>query len=436
MSAVSRNGKIYQAFARHCSSYELEGAWSRFEAPEFIRKLPPDPAAVLEAMLQEFSAADLCQAGLATVDENAKLSVNPVLQDSSAPILVLRSQPEALPLDLLTDTGCFSGQTLPIFAVLDDMHFRCENAQSSDTLCVAFSTREAAALLSLGIPTTLATGLERISRQHLVSLSERLALQRSSCANEAVASASAPPQARGAEHAQRASQMLFLGWDLLTLRDGEPNGLAQVRTHFTGLQQYLGIDMEDVGVWHPGAEAVEGVRFCVNHTTKDECGEALLKIMADTAEPLVPLSQRDQDRADSEEQVIPSTELVTAWNAWYDDPGKNVEATMSAWTTFDKALRAHLSEPLLQEASKERDPMRRNMLAAAASLSHSLQRNIASGHAMFAPGSDGVPKANASVRAAEMKQILAVSKEFVSLAQELVSCKKNQVPAKKSYRLR
>ena len=159
-------GQIYADFLLHCLPNLLPPGWRRFAKNVDVWAPPNDENSTLAALREKHSDKDLIRSGVASRDEKNNLALNPIffgLVDNR--ILPLRAIPQCNPFDLLTEEGTSSGQ-LPIYASAHDHHVG-KGITKRGILCVTFSMLDLTSLRAVGMPATLAFGLEQINRHSL-----------------------------------------------------------------------------------------------------------------------------------------------------------------------------------------------------------------------------------------------------------------------------
>ena len=111
---------IYKRVVSHCQPFSHGGPWQKLPVLGGICRSPADPTAVISDLQQQFSQADLVEAGVLVVDETIGVQLDLVLSDQHTIIIPLRRTPTEGPFDLLTDHGTLSGRRPPICASLRD----------------------------------------------------------------------------------------------------------------------------------------------------------------------------------------------------------------------------------------------------------------------------------------------------------------------------
>lgn len=143
--------------------------------------------ALLATLLAEFSAETLGRAGVVDVAAGSPPRLVASLSQPGAILLPLYDAVGALPDDglpagappddILVDGGCLLGR-LPASAAVQDPRFRQALAGDPAVLYLTFSMADAAALWSLGLPATLASGLERIRGRPLTDFRRQFGIPR------------------------------------------------------------------------------------------------------------------------------------------------------------------------------------------------------------------------------------------------------------------
>ena len=113
-------GSIYEPVLAHCLPYSHEEPWHDFLVPDDIRRLPASPDAMIADLREEFSDAQLQEAGVIAMDENVVIQPNPLLCEEGGLVIAMRKTPEAKPFELQVNERILSGRTLPVCAAMQD----------------------------------------------------------------------------------------------------------------------------------------------------------------------------------------------------------------------------------------------------------------------------------------------------------------------------
>jgi hypothetical protein len=194
--AITR--RIYQMLFELCPAYGLPRPWAAIRADADVRACPEDPSAMLAHLASHFDAEDLISAGVAeragmgAPNEGALVPAPPLTP--GAPLIFLRYSPNQAPIEILTAAGGLSGWHLPVIASLDDHHtiaaiemrrtieIQTGLGAGDPFLLAACTIEDVVVLRALGLPATLAIGMDTINRNRLRQLMDRYGWrERSSC---------------------------------------------------------------------------------------------------------------------------------------------------------------------------------------------------------------------------------------------------------------
>lgn len=165
-------GGIYERLWQACGPFAMQNPWQRVRVNSAVRRCPDDLQSVFDSLQRDFPALDLITSGVASRGEDGELFLSERWPPSGRPIIALRVADDALPYDLLTPLGCVSGR-MPIVAAMDDPRMR-EAIADRSWIAVGREIEDVIALISQGVPATLATGLDAIDADRLSSLCAKL----------------------------------------------------------------------------------------------------------------------------------------------------------------------------------------------------------------------------------------------------------------------
>jgi hypothetical protein len=282
---------IYGHIFSHCEPFHHDGPWQQLSAPDDIRRVPADPATVMNDLRQHFCDGDLQKAGAIGMDETLTFQMDPGLRNPGAVVIALRRRPNEKPFDLLTECGTLSGKRLPVCASLSDGRIRAMiGATEENVLLVTPSPIDVAVLLSLKIPTTLATGLRTLEGVYLRQVRKRFELRRP------------PPQCRGIiDHAEEERRkrdqppdIVLVGCRLAEMSREEPTDLAPIVSHLTKVEQYLDVPLDRFFIWRPTEDEVRSIEFHMKHVGPKDTRAAILgSIETSTAQLIAPAKPSD-----------------------------------------------------------------------------------------------------------------------------------------------
>ena len=120
MSEEKDFGPIYGRTLSQCPPYVQGGLWQGIDVPADIRRPPPDPAALLADLRARYADAVLLESGVATIEPEGVIHLDPALCDANTAIIALRKASEQAPYNLLANRGGIAHGELPLCASLED----------------------------------------------------------------------------------------------------------------------------------------------------------------------------------------------------------------------------------------------------------------------------------------------------------------------------
>src|ERR1700733_5701085 len=149
LAAMSRPD-FYEELLAVCPPFTLPGLWNCHPVDPDIRACPA--ADTLMGLLRSlFAPAELLRSALVGASENGALRPTDALVEG-APLIILRTGPEAAITNVLTTRGMLLGDDLPVIACLRD-HATREALQAGEgILLAACSLLDVAVLRSLRLP--------------------------------------------------------------------------------------------------------------------------------------------------------------------------------------------------------------------------------------------------------------------------------------------
>ena len=420
MSESSIHEQVYGQLLDFLPPYHAPEPWHRFLRGGDLRRAPVNPAAVLSKMQKRFAIDDLLKTKVAELQDGGVLTLSPSLCDSEGVVLALRASRNRPPFDLMVDSGCVSQRLLPICAILGDGRMRDVVAKPNRPLCVAFSMADAAVLLSMGLPTAVASGLSEVELADLELLRRcfQLDTRDEDPPNQNILlkeDLDSPWWLLGdvlQDQDFRPPQICLVGWSVAELSRTEPEGLPAVTTHLACLHQYLEITFEDFRVWRPSQEDVDRIGFCVKHGSRNDVRDAILQSSASSTSALIaPASER------------PPKELAEALGHFQDvlsqrDADKGQEQL--AWRDCQQAIHRELIAPLVAQAEAVADPVERSYCIAAANVAQLVHtQGLALKSKMMKQGRQS---SAAALSKDEVQTLMSMTDRLVKLGKELKEC--------------
>jgi len=164
MNTNPSRAEIIETLCELGSHYQFpeKSAFITLEAD--AHRSPADPQRALEALVQEFGAAALVEAGMARGSREGPLQFVPALACPDTPFVVLHGDDDGRPFGLVTAEGCWGHQSPPLLAGLED-RFTASNLRKSKlgNVYVSATVEDMILLRSLGFAATTAAGLTKLS---------------------------------------------------------------------------------------------------------------------------------------------------------------------------------------------------------------------------------------------------------------------------------
>jgi hypothetical protein len=282
MDPVITAQQIYQELYAVCPLYLLPGPWAGLKGDPAVRAVPPGLATWLEQVSTKFAAADLLAAGIAEADNNGGLKLSTRLESPGKPLVFLYPGFGDGPSAVLTSRGMLGGRRFPVTAAFNDVATR-RALSSAKELLIAFSLEDVAVLRAIGLPATVAFGMERLSssRTAMLRLCENCSWE--SCSPWLFPPSDPPPG--GPQPAPELSSpgeprtryspdhgapseslpLILVGWSVAEVRHTEPTQLKPVLAQLGELEKHLDIKNMDIGIWNPSPTSWERLCFHLKH---------------------------------------------------------------------------------------------------------------------------------------------------------------------------
>lgn len=335
---------IYAQVLSLCPPYQQHGPWQAIPVPAGIRQRPEDPEAVVADLRVQHPDAKLLESGVVTTGTEGNLELAPALCDTSTAIIPLRTNSKQDPFDLVTNRGCIATGALPLCACLKDSGIK-ELSSDENVLCAACSSSDAVALLSLGLPTTLAAGLAKLRGDYLEQVCRCYKLGKYAT------------RWRGGTYLDTESipQVMVVGWSPATLTLDEPEGVSDIVSHLIGIERYLEICLEGFSLWQLKPAELDEILFRREHFGLSSVGAALWKSLRLCQRTLVPpWTQEDlpKDLGTAIQQLHRS--LSTPDHAGEDEK--------RSWKTAIQMVQSQTTAPWLEQFGGVEDAAERSLM--------------------------------------------------------------------------
>jgi hypothetical protein len=344
-------GLINQRLMSYCPAYILTGPWQDLEVPADIRRLPDDPVAVISALQQEFSAAELQEAGVAVLGEDMDIHPNPALCVEGGMLVALRKTAEGNPFEVIAGQTILSGRTIPVCASLQDGRVRkMIKATKENVLFVAMTPADLAVLMSLGLPATLTTGLATLSHNSLEQFKKAIGINPPKPVYPG-----GPAYYEDEIGKERPINLLLVRCRLATLALEPPTVFADIASHLGDVEKYLDVPLDQVCVWRPPQETLKGFGFCMEHAGAKKAKAAILASVEQHAGQLI--VQREQNN--SSKSLAEAIETIEQLRS---KPRRDPEDERRAWADVARILERESITPLRKAAKQSIDPIERGYL--------------------------------------------------------------------------
>lgn len=349
-------GPIYQRLLTHCAPYHHDGLWQDLPVPEDIRCLPATPDAMINDLRQQFSDAQLLEAGVVVMEENVAVQPDPMLCEEDGLIVALRREDKQDPFELLTRQGILSGRMLPVCASLRDGRVQeLIQATGDNLLCAATSMPDLALLMSLDLPATLAFGLAELGGNHLRQVQEDFKLY--------------PPQPtvrNGLIHhddededkkeneKEKPLDLILIGWRLAALVPQELPLVGQIASHLAKVEEYLRVPCEQFCKWQPTEQDLKRIEFAMQHAGLETTWAAILESIDSSTVEIIPARQAASPPADLAQEMQRIKEQKAA-------PCRDVDEQRRTWQAVLGVIHDESIARLQEAAQCGKDPIERDL---------------------------------------------------------------------------
>lgn len=238
----------------HCPLLHLGGAWESWPCDDMVRTVPPDFSELYHEIAADRSEEELLDAGVAQRQADGSLAPAAGLLEAGKPLIFLSKPGTEMPDSVLTTAGCLRPGQLPLLASLDDAVTQQAIDFHKRLLVVPF-VEDVIVCRALGLPATLAAGLDRVDPSLFQTLCDRC---------HWVPFPVLPDDPLDAVDdlddfdKQVDPTVLLVNWSPATLSRAEPPGMDAVVAHLRAMMKSFRIDSMDVGLWDPDQAFVDG----------------------------------------------------------------------------------------------------------------------------------------------------------------------------------
>jgi hypothetical protein len=347
--------EIYEFIAQQGTLSVLPGQRQGLPCHPGFFDLSGDPAARLSSLLATFAVEDLVKARVAQLDDQGNATLIPHLAKDSSWVLALRRKANAEPFDLLVNGRGLAGRHFPWRSVLADYRVPTMMDNFGGQLLIAMSPADMAALWTLGMPATSAEWLKDIGGKPLDSLCKALGLSRTPAADGRILGTAASVFSAQDQMKQDGIPLVLANWSPSTLDRMPIPAVAEIVEHFRKLYAFLGLAVDDFGVWNPSPEDVECFKFCIRFGDPGELSNVFLERFEASCESIIETAGGVQQAPATVAEAAAT--WLSALASRTDEHRRKV-----AWDNVKKLQEIELVEPLLKLGREAPDPVRRSLI--------------------------------------------------------------------------
>ncbi|WP_437191592.1 hypothetical protein [Planctomicrobium sp. SH527] len=399
-----RKVEVIQCLIEHCQR-PAQMPLGFLPVDKDVYACPANPGAVARALSERFSAEDLVESGVFTVEEREVASLAPTLIGAGS-FIVLRDARSGTPYELLTRTGCLGVGALPLFEILHDGCTQRLLKSGTGDLVVAFDLEAVIMLRACGLPATLAIGLEAMPLDDVSRFCQSFGLECSGIdqeeewrdengnqsedhpgdrirhrmrnpedkANADLMNGTSPSVDFHEEisSGQMEPQLVLLGWMPLELADSVPLSLKAVVDRLHDLQRFLGVDLYGIRFWEMDGEPLERLRFIAANQNPQIFKKALQDAVVDVANNIAHFGKEKPVRMGPPNDFVSALIRLREYSASQGGmPFVDPSQRNKAWGDVVRFLDQQVINPLRESALADDDPLKRNLLLLLAELSGS-----------------------------------------------------------------
>jgi hypothetical protein len=450
MNSNPCRAEILEALCELGGRYQFDGKLGFLVAEEAAYRSPADSAQTLAALAEKFAAAALIEAGVAVPSSEGLLRLSPALARPGTPFIMLRSDTDGRPYDLLTSEGCLGGASLPLFAALEDRH-TASRLRKSDTgsVYVCATIEDAILLRSLSFPATTAAGLIRLTLADIRRLSHWFGLSFSDAddgdgKNQEPAVGVAPGAAAPAPGSNRMAGeetkvgglspaptgedeedeytleelgIVFVAWTPSRLQLGIPSCIPEIEAYLKAINEHVNASLR-LTTWLPTGADIAQMEFAVAHQAEKWLREKIVSSLQNSyykplKEPLPQLPTPPVDYADAVGRLLGP---VATDSTVIPAPNKPHEL----WRVAQQLLERDVIRPIADQALRAPDCIECTLTLGLAELSRlfhtqGLLLGKKLSQAVAAQGGDGLKQ----VPKEAIDQVIALAGRMQSLASEI-----------------
>lgn len=296
-----------------------------------------DAGQLLRELREMFPREELLAAGVVRPKEEGseELILHPDLADPQRAFLPLFEKGQSSPFELVGQTGCISGDGLPLLAALKDGRVQTR-LESGLPLLLTFGVADSAILSALRLPTTVATGLDRLAGAQLDAVCKTLEWRRGLSPDLRSAGARATDTSESSVPLTL-DRIVLVGWTPSTWSSQTNAAFFATCKYLERLHDDLKIQLPQVMLWRPEPSSLESIAFVAANGKWIELRQSLLNSIRCEAYPLIMKPAKEES-------------LATALEAMWDSASEQPRDSVKAQDALIQMFRKKVLLPLLKEA--------------------------------------------------------------------------------------
>jgi hypothetical protein len=356
--------KILQRLTELSQPFPPTARWDFLAPCDVVRSLPSGAGPLLASLRKEFSDEQLCTAQLAVTTATGSWELAPALAAPPGIFAVLRSQPDAPPHDLLLPRGQLLTADPPCFAAPEDYTTRQALKQAGGRLFAAMDLQDLAILQTLGLPATLAVGLDQLDGAQLRRLCPSLEPVEASQREEPTVVATERSLPLWA-HAQ---QLVLVGWSVCAFDGTEPSVLKDMIELLASAARAFDLDLEALRVWRPRELDLLQIRLAARLRDTNFVRRMLVTSVEHAAQSISDYASSDVPQPSSQQAYLALHGQLHEQLRREQQRGIRSSQIPGMLARFRRAFEQVAVEPLVQRAMQAADPLDGVLLLHAAEL--------------------------------------------------------------------
>lgn len=405
-SAVDRN-RIYDSLLKDAKPAVLPPPWERVECHPAFCRLPKDLSRTLDRLRREFSEEALVAAGVLVQPTEGGPCLNPLLIEHGNYLFAAEKANEVGPHQLVAGLRAIGSHQWCVASALHDPRLVDLLPNVDSQMFVAYSQVDLAIAWSVGLPAIPATNLESIGNVALDVICKKLNLRRASDDFNP----ETPQKGR-----DPASYPVLINWSLAELAPTEYPEARLAEGHFLELQRHLGVDLADGAIWTPTAADLETLKFRIKFGQLSDVMEALIASSAEAATfGALPPAE-------------PGMEPKRYFDALQDwiacSNGDDKTRCQKAWDRLQRFQDSELVIPLLDQASRESEPLPRILLTSLAEVARVFHPQALLTSVKFTKAvRDQGLKASSQLPTEQFQQVISLTDRMIAIAEGVQACR-------------